>query len=218
MDPFMMRIFLRSNASVCTIAIMVPFFVFGCGQKSQERHYEEIVISAPASQMPMMDRDPHAGMGLDISMASSAVPSDSGLAWDVPSDWKEIPGGGMRIVTFKQADDPDEIDVSIVSLGGMAGGVEANLSRWAKQIELDIDPQQLEQWIAAAPGIKTKAGVGGTLFDFTKFQQDRSAKSMIAAMIEIDGATVFVKMTGTVEAVLANQTSFKQLTQSVRKK
>ncbi len=194
--------------------------MFGCDRPSPERHYQEIVIQAAAPQAPFKAQDLHAGMNMDIPIIPQHTREDSALIWDTPAGWKEEPGSGMRIATFKLADDPDAIDVSIVSLGGMAGGIHANLDRWAKQIPLVIAPEELDKFISIAPVIKTQGGNDAVIFDFSKFQQgyDPSAKSTIAAMIELGDATIFVKMTGTIKAVLDNQDTFKQLTQSVRKK
>ena len=44
------------------------------------------------------------------------------------------------------------------------------------------------------------------------------ARSTDAAMVEINGSTVFVKMTGTVKTVTDNLESFKTLSRSVRPK
>jgi len=226
------------------LAFIIPVVLYGCGKSSSERHYEEVVIDAPASNAPFMamGEDPHAGLSLDIPIMNDLpltnqnvksgrfdieqgkviqqyTKEDGALTWSVPSGWQEEPGSGMRVVSFMLVDNPEAIDVSIVSLGGMAGGVGANLSRWAKQIELDVTSQDLDQLISRAPVVKTKAGAVATVFDFTKLQEGQppSTKSTMAAMIELGEATVFVKMTGTIEAVLANKQAFEQLTQSVNR-
>lgn len=172
--------------------------------------------------MPMGD-DPHAGLDMNNippGMMNQASSQDSSLAWDVPKGWEEVPGSGMRVATFKLVGKSDEIDVSIVSLGGIAGGLESNLNRWAAQISLEIDARELDKFMTDAITVKTQSGVDAKVFDFTKLQkgQDPSSKSMIAAMVDIGDATVFVKMTGTIEAVTKNQDAFKSLTQSVHNK
>lgn len=194
----------------------------GCDQKTQARHYEEVSIKSPVSSMPVMANDPHAGLGFNIAMGGSKETSNSGLAWTVPDGWQESPGGGMRVATFKRQDDPQAIDVSIVMLGGAAGGLQANLTRWAGQIGLNLtqDQQAVSQWIDNAPALPTHGGSQAKFFDYTKLQKsaDPSSKSMVASMIETADAIVFVKMTGTVKTVNENLESFKALTQSVRSK
>jgi hypothetical protein len=202
------------------IALLIPLFISGCSKGASERHYEEIVIQAPALNTPTMAEDPHEALGLDIPIMKNHTREDIGLTWDVPTGWKEEPGSGMRMATFHLSDHPDDIDASIVSLGGVAGGVSANLARWAKQINLDVASAEFDQFVNEAPVLKTAAGIEARIFDFTKLQlgENPSAKSMIAAIVELGDETVFVKMTGTIQAVWTNKEAFKELTQSVRKK
>ena len=229
------------------VLIFIPFFA-GCEQKEQERHYQEVIIKPKMPSIPAMAEDPHtgltmnspmgedphagldmnspmgadphAGLNMNIPMMNQAGSQNSSLAWEVPNGWEEVSGSGMRVASFKIVGKPDAIDVSIVSLGGMAGGLEANLNRWADQIKLDINAQELAQFIESATTVKTQSGVDAKIFDFTKLQkgQNPSTKSMIAAMIDVGGATVFVKMTGTIEAVTNNFEAYKSLTQSVHNK
>lgn len=201
--------------SICCLALI------SCDQKPAERHYAEVVIEAPMPNPSAMMGDPHAGLGLDIPMVNAATRVQSDLTWDVPSGWQEVAGSGMRVATFKRADNPDAIDVSIVTLSGPAGGLEANLTRWAGQISLDLTANDgLSKLIDSAQVLKTQGGLELKIFDFTQLQKglDPSEKSTVAAMLEINGSTVFVKMTGTVKTVTDNLESFKTLSQSVRSK
>jgi hypothetical protein len=202
------------------IIIFLAICLNGCDKPSPERHYQEIVIDAPSSKAPAMSDDPHAGMNLDIPIIPQHTREDNAFVWDVPAGWSEEPASGMRVATFKLVADPDAIDVSIVSLGGMAGGIHANLERWAKQIDLELTPEEFDTFISTAPVLKTQAGIDAVVFDFSRFQQGRdpSTKSTMAAMIELGETTLFVKMTGTIQNVRQNEAAFKQLTQSVRTK
>lgn len=193
----------------------------GCDQKPRERHYREVVIEAPMPNPSAMMNDPHAGLGLNIPMGRSSAGAESWLAWDVPTGWQEVAGSGMRVATFKRSDDPDAIDVSIVTLSGPAGGLEANLTRWAGQINLDLSQNNgLSKLIDNAEVLKTQGGLELKIFDFTQLQksQEPSDKSTVAAMVLINDSTVFVKMTGTVQTVTDNLEPFKALAGSVRPK
>lgn len=203
------------------LIISLLLLLVGCDQKPAERHYAEVVIEAPMPNPSAMMGDPHAGLGLDIPMVNATTRVQSDLTWDVPSGWQEVAGSGMRIATFKRADNPDAIDVSIVTLSGPAGGLEANLTRWAGQISLDLTANDgLSKLIDSAQILKTQNGLELKIFDFTQLQKglDQSEKSTVAAMVEINGSTVFVKMTGTVKTVTDNLESFKTLSRSVRPK
>ncbi len=224
-------------------AVIFLALIIGCEQKPQPRQYTEEKIEAPPAPVPPMAQDPHAGLdmsaamaqgdphagldmsgamgqedphaGLDMSaapmMAAANAGSKNKLAWNVPQGWVEEAGKGMRVATFHTANDPQEIDVSIVSLGGMAGGLESNLKRWMAQINVQASDDQLQEFIRS-----TKDNI----FDFTKLQkgQTPAAKSMIAAILNLGDATVFVKMTGTIEAVTKHKSGLTALAGSVRAK
>ncbi len=148
------------------------FFVFtilvfaGSEQKPQVRQYTETVIEPPAPA---------------VHTVNEAVRSK--LIWDVPSGWNQGAGNAMRLVSFHAISDPQAIDCSIVSLGGMAGGIEANLSRWMKQIDLVISDEEFDRFLHSAQTMATKAGAAATVYDFTQLQKeaDGSTPSMIAA-------------------------------------
>ena len=157
----------------------------GCQPAPVERHYTQIETSPESSSQE--------------------------LAWNVPSTWQEEPGNAMRLVTFRLQANLQEIDCSIVSLGGMAGGLEANITRWLGQIGMHVSPEELQAFLQASPY---------RVYDFTQLQKgSKSATpSMIAAMLMFNGSTVFVKMTGSIEAIGRNKKEFLSLVKSVRLK
>ena len=160
----------------------------GCEQKPQVRHYTQVTVEAP----------------------DASVPSKNNLTWKAPQGWVEEPGKGLRLVTFHDAANPKDIDVSIVPLGGsMAGGLEANLKRWLGQINVQVSDAQLQDLIRSSKD---------NVFDLSQLQKglDPSSKSMMAAMISLPDTTVFVKMAGSIDAVTRHREKFKELVRSLR--
>jgi len=99
----------------------------------------------------------------------------------------------------------------------MAGGLEANLRRWMGQIGVQASSDELGGLISSAPGTKIKTGQEGKIFDFTSIQSKAKPtdKSIIVVMVTVDEATLFVKMTGTVDTVSKNKDDFFKLVGSV---
>ncbi|MBI3602763.1 MAG: hypothetical protein HY209_07730 [Candidatus Omnitrophica bacterium] len=177
---------------IWVIGVFILVFT-GCQQKPQERHYTEMVIEAAEGQ--------------------------NSLAWQTPSDWQEEAGLGMRLASFYFINDPQSIDCSIVSLRGMAGGLEANLRRWMGQIGLDPSEEDFGQLINSSQSLKTQDGQEVKIYDFTSIQKGPSLnKSIIAAMIPMEDATIFVKMTGSIDAIHRNRHNFLELVKSIRHK
>ena len=212
------------------ILCVFVLFLSSCTQKPQESHYTEVVVQAPqvstpvpmAQQAPPSDQtmpaDPHAG----LDMSTMSLPSDnSGMSnmftWDTPQAWKQEAGGGMRLATFHLLSDAKAIDCSLVALGGVAGGLEANLRRWMGQIGVKATDDELSTLIASAPSTKIKSGQDGKIFDFTTIQSKSQPtdKSMIVVMVTMDEATLFIKMAGTLDTVSKNKDDFFKLVSSV---
>jgi hypothetical protein len=203
----------------------------GCQQKSQENHYTEVVVQTPQVNTPSvpvaqtipsdqtMPADPHAG----LDMSSMALPPGMNSAvsnmftWSAPQGWKQEAGGGMRLATFHLLSNTKAIDCSIVALGGMAGGLEANLRRWMGQIGVKATEDELSTLISSASSTKIKTGQGAQVFDFTTIQSKAQLtdKSMIVVMVLMDEATLFVKMAGTVDTVSKNKDDFFKLVGSI---
>lgn len=186
----------------------------GCEQKSPERQYTEVVIEAPKAGMSAMT-DPHAGM--DISAVGNMMPEANApdLTWTLPQGWMEGTAGGMRLATFHLRNDPKNIDVSIVVLDGMAGGLESNLSRWLGQIQLPAAENDLKKLIAEAQSVRTRGQWEAKIYDLTGLTRDGNAASMIVAVISADSKTVFVKMTGNKNNCLQQKDSFLGLVRSI---
>ena len=223
------------------LLIGIVFFA-GCERTLAERRYTEIVMEPDAapntaikdpqdflSRMPqddihaafagangsnvpanMQTNDPVLQEQLNASVAR--LP----LVWKTPSSWSETKGSGMRLATFNSKDKSTE--TTIISLGGSAGGIAANVSRWMQQINLEVPAQGLESFIQEQERSKTASGLAYTLIDFTHLQEKATsdAPSMIAVVMEADGAQIFVKMTGSKQAVLQNRKDFMNLVSSLK--
>ncbi len=206
---------------VCVFAL----FLSSCQQKAQERHYTEVTVQASQAELAPMpaaaSEDPHAG----LDMASMNMPGieDSAVkamfAWDLPEGWKQDAGKGMRLASFHLIADEKAIDCSVISLSGLAGGLEPNLRRWMGQINLEPSPSDFATLIAGATSIKNKDGQEGKVFDFTTIQPKAQAsdKSMVVVMFATEASTLFVKMTGTMETVKNNKDDFFKFAQSIKK-
>ena len=196
-----------------------PLYLISCEKVSEKRIYEEVVIapagegSSPATAVT----NPHETIA-DVPIQNVTLESTNQiqLKWTVPKGWLEKPGSGMRLATFTNTDDAQPIECSIVSLGGQAGGLESNVKRWANQISLSLfSDQELKEFISKQEEFTTKKGLTAKLIDFTTLQSDPGESSMMAAIMEIADATVFVKMTGKKSALEKNRISFKSLCQSL---
>ncbi len=137
------------------------------------------------------------------------VADGSGLKWTLPVGWTESRTGGMRFATLKPSADA-KVDVSVVVLGGAAGGELANVNRWRGQ--LGLSPTDEAGLAASRKVIGTKAGQVA-LFDLESAGAVKS-RMLVGYLVKGDN-TWFLKMTGDSAAVGAQSQAFSALLQSL---
>ncbi|MBF0511441.1 MAG: hypothetical protein HQL13_03835 [Candidatus Omnitrophica bacterium] len=177
----------------------------GCQQKSQERQYTEINTAA------------HQGPVCPLAQSVAHGMRGAPLSWVIPEGWSQKAATPMRMASFYLVSSPEAIDCSIIALRGSAGGLEANLARWAQQIGLEASSDNLKYLNDSAESLNTQDGLEVKVFDFSglAFHAKGSGQSMMVAPIALDDMTVFVKMTGCVESVKQNRNSFLKLIRSI---
>lgn len=202
--------------------LFIICFVSACSQKPVKRQYEEITLDSPLeNQVPANDPHPFltalqkSGMSMEEfqkvhgNMKDMPVSADMSmkLTWKVPDAWTEKPGSGIRLATFTA----DGIECSIVSLGGAAGGLEANAKRWIEQIHIPMpDEIALQDFLRKQPQFESVGKFPVQVLDFTTLQspKEERAPSMIAAIVNVNDSSVFVKMTGSLKNVSSNREKF----------
>jgi hypothetical protein len=168
------------------LSVCIPALLVSCKSEPEPRRYREIAAR---------------GEGANLQRGPL-----SDISWKLPDGWTIQPEGDpLRLTGFWAPDpeltkagkpDPNPVDVSIVQLAGAAGGLQANVVRWLGQI--GVPASQAPAAIAAAAKVKTATGQGGVVVDFTGMLSGdmTQSKSIVGAILEVDGTTVFVKAMG----------------------
>ncbi len=193
------------------ILILLSLSVFHCKKDSTHRTYTEIEIPKPD---PMLadSNSPHATM-MDIKSEPN-----SGLSWITPEGWVEEKGSGMRLATFFFNQGNKNAECTIVMLDGHAGGVRANIERWMGQLNLVIPPSdEMENFINNSQKVPTKSGYEALIVDFTTLLSGSliDSKSTVAAILQSETKTVFVKVTGNKSLLVKNKANLIELTKSL---
>ena len=144
--------------------------------------------AAPPATAPMPSAPPMGGPGMQGDVPMPPAPR-APLSWTLPKGWTATPGSGMRFATLNL---PGNLEVSVVVLGGSAGGELANVNRWRGQINLP--PLDEAGMAAAKKTVKSKAGLT-SVFDFTSEGQVRT-RMLASALTTADGSTWFFKLRG----------------------
>ena len=191
-----------SNASLAIAA----FALVGCGQDGFRKEVTESRIVNPVAAAPA---------GFPAGHAHPAGDDTAPVQWQLPEGWTLSPPRPVRLATFSVAGNGD-IDCYLTSLSGNAGGIEANVDRWRGQVGL---PPATPEELAAMPKIEM-LGREATLVEAAgEFQgMDGAAKAgwmLLGAAVELDGGTLFAKMTGPEQAVRAEKDRFVAICNSI---
>lgn len=161
-----------------------------------------------------------------ICAAALFAESVAGLKWTPPAGWKSSGSTAMRAATYPVAPVPGDregAECAVYFFGlGQGGSIQANLERWEGQFK--------------APGGKpapakiakiTIHGLPVTTIDVSGEYSGMagpvaapvlvSGYRLLGAIIENPGGNLFIKFTGPVKTMAANQAKFQQFLDSFEK-
>jgi len=123
----------------------------------------------------------------------------------------------MRLASFNAtAPNGKPVDVSVVSLPGIAGGDLANVNRWRGQVNLGpIDEKALQQ---SAEQIKAN-GHNFLMVDIVSdapMGETNEKQRIIAAILDENDRSWFIKMTGEDAAVASQKSAFADFLRSLK--
>lgn len=124
------------------------------------------------------------------------------LRWVAPETWEEQTPGPLQVALYRIA---PEITTAVSQFPGDAGGILANVNRWRAQVglppatEASGDTMALEDGHAQAQWFEIKG----------------TDRSILAAIIPVDGATWFFKLDSSTVALETARPAFMDLLKSI---
>ncbi len=139
------------------------------------------------------------------------------IKWEKPAGWtQETNTSGMRLATFSTGAGDDAIICTIVPLKGEAGGLKANVTRWLGQLKIQMQSEEkLERFLDQKESFFTRGNYSADLVDFTALAAKPDDISMMVAIVRIAEMTLFIKMSGKKEPLVANRPGFESLCKSI---
>jgi len=155
------------------------------------------------------------------TVAIASAESAAGVQWTAPAGWKTEAARPMRAATYAVAPvsgDSAPAECGIYFFGpGQGGSVEANLERWKSQFTdpngrttpAKIDKAQLHGLrVTRIDTSGSYSGMGGPMANKA---QTVPGYRLLGAIVEAPGGNIFVKFTGPMKTIAANQPKFEQL-------
>ncbi|HTY88019.1 MAG TPA: hypothetical protein VMB80_11180 [Candidatus Acidoferrum sp.] len=150
-----------------------------------------------------------------LAAGGMAAPGPTPLTWKTPDGWTQLAPGQMRVGSFKVTGPGGKTaDVSIIPLGGTAGGDVANVNRWRAQIGLD--PVPAEEIKQSAQTVEV-AGQPAELYALSGKNPGTGEPAGILAAIAQRGETAwFFKMTGDPGLIAEQKPVFVEFLKSIQ--
>jgi len=152
----------------------------------------------------------------NLATAPTAPASEGKPKWEVPADWKEIPGGQFLVAKFILTGEAGaQAAVNVSKSAGEGGGLEANVNRWRKQLGLTALTaaelkQQAKEIPAANGGTATFVEMSGT--------DGRTSQpaSLAGAVVVQAGQAWFYKLMGDAKVVEEQKAAFTKFVLTVK--
>jgi hypothetical protein len=177
----------------------------GCGRDDVK------VYKTDASDTPVAPPPAAAPAAMPTAMLGGLpAPDNSGLPklkYVLPDGWKEKNLTQMRVASFGITENGKTADVSVIPLGGMAGGDLANVNRWRKDVgqaalATDDDLAKIAEPI-------TVAGQPASLFDLSGTNPGTGDdEGIVATILHANDTAWFFKMSGDADLVKKNKPAF----------
>jgi hypothetical protein len=179
-----------------------------CGDSGKVRKYKEKAPPAAKTQQNKQESP---------APAASTMPAHTHFQWNTPEGWNESrASSGFRLAAFTVKSGDNESVCTIIPLQGEAGGLKSNVTRWLDQITGTMSPNEntVEKLLTAQETFLSKGQFPVVLIDFTTVTPNPKDKSILAAVLKVQGNSIFIKMTGQKSHLIENKVKFKALCQS----
>ena len=126
----------------------------------------------------------------------------SSFQWEKPTLWKPTKGSSMRLASFEIPYSTGSGDLSIMELGGDGGGLEANVNRWRRQLNLDSQSLfEIEKEM-----IDYKGGLGD--YKIIRIINEELDSAFLCAILPAGKQTLFVKLSAGPKGIREIETDF----------
>jgi hypothetical protein len=158
----------------------------------------------------------HPPIDGSVATPASVAPSSEGQPkWEVPSGWKEVPGGQFLVAKFSIAGDAGaQAAVNVSMSAGDGGGLAANVNRWRGQ--LGQSPWSASEMEEQAKEIEVAGGKATLVYMRGTDARSGQAASLAGTMVMRGGQTWFYKLMGDAKVVESQKEAFIKFVKEVK--
>jgi hypothetical protein len=187
-----------------------------------------LVCAAPTlacSKTPEPTPEPARESPPAATTAATPAPASTASAlaeigWEAPSAWQSMPNpNAMRKATYKIPRAAGDAEDAELTVSAAAGGVDANVKRWAGQFG-DATPKTEKKQVngldVTVVEIRGTFAGGGPMMGAP--QTSKEKQMLLGAVVDAGDRQHFFKLTGPEKTVTAARSDFDKLVASFRSK
>jgi hypothetical protein len=194
---------------ICNLALALAVLTIGCDRDGVKVYHVDATDSTTVTPPPVAASTAMPSAMPSTMPAGLPAPDNSALPqlkYTLPAGWQEKPLSQLRVASFEVSENGQKADVSVIPLGGMAGGDLPNVNRWRGQVGLAPIDEAAVQKITEKVVI---AGQDAGLFDIAGTAPGSGdAQRIIASVLHRDDAAWFFKMAGDAALVEKQKPAF----------
>jgi hypothetical protein len=137
--------------------------------------------------------------------------ANASLAYKAPPGWNEDAAGGFRKASFSIPNEVDKMEVSVIDLPGNSGGLVANIRRWRGQAGIPSDEESISNAEVLAEAVKIN--IDGIPSHYVNLSGPE--KTILGAIVDRNGYTWFIKLTGPTKPAVAEEARFKEFLKTI---
>lgn len=187
--------------------LLSSLLITSCG-KEETTSYVVPKQSTPTQAAPSMmgaPSDMEAVTAAHVAMAAQA-PAGPGYTSTLPEGWTEVPGSGMRKVSYTIQG--TSIDFYLISLA--MGDVPSNVNRWRGQVALA--PASEEE---IAQDVQTLA-IEGHPTSYIEIYNEEGGKGIIAAIVPVEPQYWYFTAKGSIDELKAHAGAIRSFLESLK--
>lgn len=159
--------------------------------------------------------DPNTAAPASDALPSAVSGASGQMKWTLPEGWKELPPENMEYARVAVSAGSPQTVLTVVPLGGVAGGLLPNVQRWEGQLKLPASTE------ADLPQLLSHVETAGGAADIVDLSQPPASagtegpKRIVAAIIAHEDRTWFIKLMGPASGVAEQKSNFDSFVRSI---
>ncbi len=198
----------------CETKVLIIFFMaifFSCANNQEESYREYRIVAKGGERFGSsanVERKLLKEIQIDYFLSEK-------INWQKPDNWDVGEKGDFRLASFLTK---DFLQITLVHFPNQAGGIRANVNRWAGQINLNLDPKKLADFIetlSISYNAQELPYLYINLLELVNLEREENLANIVVGIFLFKDEILFVKLMGQNQIVQKEKKRFINFINSI---